>query len=358
MGKMVFKSAYEKCLQQNRPYVIQLPRKIYCQACGNDRRCECSTDWVSHNLVEYFDIIKEETRDGQFIPDLLLANSKGEKVYIEIAVTHYSSERKIDSGTRIIEIALEQEEDLELIRKCHLRADDEKAKLINFSQPDPIQKSLLPEQCLVKTSCFHICTSGAAKFKNLTVLEHQNLVDEQKEYIIEVDKDFTPASFMNFLQQALSSGYHHIKDCCFCDNRYRKPARLNEHHQPFMFCSLKKTGVSSDTALECLYYKPHPHNLRKPDPEPIAPIKHQPATELVDSAPQEIHRVLVGYANGKENKHCFLCTKRDVSGYKSKPDILVFCRELGTFNSPEQASDCSLFDPYPRDEIARKLGQP
>ena len=67
------------------------------------------------DLKQYYDKCEEEQAIDGFIADLLLSNNakpNREKVLIEIQVSHKSSQRKTDSGLKIIELYIKSEEDI------------------------------------------------------------------------------------------------------------------------------------------------------------------------------------------------------------------------------------------------------
>ncbi len=353
MGKLIFKSVYEECLQNHRPYTIRLPQKAYCMACTSGRRCERETEWIPFNLVDYFDEIQEEVRDGQFIPDILLTNAKGSKLYVEIAVTHQASDSKVDSGIRIIEFNLEQENDLDLIRLCLLDADSPKVKLLNFKIPEELVQAEHLVSCDRTITFFHVCSRGGAQLREDSFYEFSQLFQASAEYVSEVSGDITNQTFVKEMEQALNAGCL-VKDCSLCDHRHRVPLRVARLGREEVFCFLKKESLSSAVALACSDYQSDVANLQPPPPQP----KPSPTTEpSSDTAPQEIHRMLVRYVEGGDALDCFLCRNRDISGYKSQPELLVHCRLFKTNQHPDQAQKCPSFDPYSREELKTKVGR-
>ena len=132
MGKIVFMECYKDCLEHQKPFKITLNRKVTCvrsQTCqlfddrfGIDESCsEIRQD--EKDLTAYYKTISEEKPFGDFIPDILLEGEhNGRKLYlfVEIKVSHACEERKIQSEYPIIEIELDDESDLDLIKTCHL----------------------------------------------------------------------------------------------------------------------------------------------------------------------------------------------------------------------------------------------
>jgi hypothetical protein len=73
------------------------------------------------NLADVFDIWEYEKTIDKYRADILLSSSKHDyKVMIEIRVTHGSTQKKIDSGIPIIEIRIQDQEDIENLKKGKL----------------------------------------------------------------------------------------------------------------------------------------------------------------------------------------------------------------------------------------------
>ena len=117
LGKRAFFETYQKCLAENEPFYItfHVPKK--CQKFKRTIRKYCDLGYAEKrfDLTSYFSQIQVEKRHDHFIPDLLLTRQTNAEdyIYIEIAVTHFLSEKKESSGKRIIEIPLDGEEDVE-----------------------------------------------------------------------------------------------------------------------------------------------------------------------------------------------------------------------------------------------------
>jgi len=107
--------------------------------CSQSKYSEC-TSLVADiiNLKERYPHIKLEPRDGSFIPDCLIFNDAGDKIYIEIKFKSPVSQKKIDSGIPIIEIEVHTEKEiLELINSGFIDSDNKTIKLINFNNVKP-----------------------------------------------------------------------------------------------------------------------------------------------------------------------------------------------------------------------------
>lgn len=137
--------------------------------------CKVKED-VEINLKEFYDTCTEETNYNGFIADLLLTNSKRPNippVFIEIFVSHACDENKLNSGLRIIEIPIDNEQDIKEIEKTKIIKEswepyvqDKKKKgikFINFKQnfKEPMEKNvyrfIMPNKgmgsCLTTIKC-------------------------------------------------------------------------------------------------------------------------------------------------------------------------------------------------------------
>ena len=134
VGKQLFYETYQSCLNSERLFDIIFERPRLCDRCEQTSACEMSSRPFSYSLTNSFKNISLEKRDDIFIPDILLKTESGEKLYVEIVVTHYSTQDKMSSGVRLIEIKIESEDDFALIRSCKLSEEDNRVKFINFDR--------------------------------------------------------------------------------------------------------------------------------------------------------------------------------------------------------------------------------
>jgi hypothetical protein len=175
MGKKLFIKQYSECLTLNNPYIIELETPVFCNSCQYG---QCSdSKKIFLDLTEQFNSIKEEKRDGNLTPDILLENKSGEKIYVEIDVTHPSSEGKISSGNKIIEFKIKTEDDLEIFKRGKVDISIDKIKVYNFY--------LQPEEIQLQNSCpkFFLHRRG----KELFVEKYNNCLTFNNPYTIEFE---------------------------------------------------------------------------------------------------------------------------------------------------------------------------
>lgn len=103
-------------------------------------------DLHDHNYISCTEEKTVKTKNGTFIADLLLENSKLEEdpILIEVCVTHPCTQEKIDSGFRIIEVKIETEDTIDEICKNGYFVESENVKFYNFkSQSEYVGNEVL-----------------------------------------------------------------------------------------------------------------------------------------------------------------------------------------------------------------------
>ena len=115
----VAKIRIKKCFEESPSFIITFHPKATCsiEECplGVSNPCRWLTP-KSFDLKKIYNCCQEEATIGKFRADLLLTNSdmiEREPVLIEINVSHQSTEEKINSGYRIIEVCISSEKDID-----------------------------------------------------------------------------------------------------------------------------------------------------------------------------------------------------------------------------------------------------
>lgn len=268
LGKEVFYETYQKCLTENEPFYITFNAPKKCQKYKGTIRKHCDLGYVqkSFDLTAYYSHIEVEKRHDSFIPDLLLTRQTNpeDSIYIEIAVTHFLSEKKENSGKRIIEIPLNSEEDVEKIYKADLQQSD--ALFLGFNQES---EPIVDAECKCqrkKYFAFHVWDSG----KSWLGLEYlADIQTKMKKYqdkilytnIIETDLEFENSSslmgyahgdiFIAQLKLAVENKVP-VKSCFLC--KYSGDNYNYVENQP-IYCKAKKMACNSNQAAECDWYR-------------------------------------------------------------------------------------------------------
>jgi len=352
MGKLIFKQDYERCLEEGSPYWLQLPRTIQCKSCV-EFCCDIGTDWVPLNLAVFFTEIREEYRDGQFIPDLLLTNDKDEKIYVEIKVTHGVTDQKVESGARIIELTINSESDFDLIRRRLLRDDNEKVEFVNFKKLAPIVKTGSNENCDKYTHCFYVTDNGLASLESISYNDLNRLRNDSDYYIDEKVGDSSIDSFVNAVHRAVKNGVE-IKDCFLCDHRLRTASFGAMNGRPKVYCNHRKERLLSTLAGDCNEFKPDPDNLFPK--YKIQEVKVEERVGNIDNSPVVVKNIWRQYLNGTDIRNCFICEHRDVSGYLSDGGIKIYCKKQPEEKyHPGIAETCTLFTPASKELFRHRV---
>ena len=123
LGKKLFVEMFEHYRNNKISLSVNFLQQGVCNSSecplGAKSPCEGSTRTGKFNLLPDYSkcTVEEYDKETGFRPDILLTNENGDKVYVEILVTHEITQKKIDSGVPIIEIPIYDEDDLELF-KC------------------------------------------------------------------------------------------------------------------------------------------------------------------------------------------------------------------------------------------------
>ena len=114
LAKKLIKEKFEN----SEKFEISYPITRTCQNTNcqlrNDK-CEDKNQVCKYDLKQYYDTCTEEADINGFIADLLLTNRKSTNlvpILIEVCVTHACDEEKRNSGLKIIEIKIKNEEDI------------------------------------------------------------------------------------------------------------------------------------------------------------------------------------------------------------------------------------------------------
>ncbi|MFD2245117.1 competence protein CoiA family protein [Pontibacter ruber] len=264
LGKQVFFNEYNKCLQHGKPFYLVFTRQIFCDSLQSKYGFQCHTgeEIFQFDLTKSFNKIVVEKRVDEFIPDLLLVSEeKNEKIFIEIAVTHLSSEKKLNSSFRVIELTIADESDLSIIIN-HKLSQNEKLSFYNFNFKDNIKN-------LCSGSCSHkgfqlgvVFNDGRCLLRpNMTLTHAHNYINKLKNEIQyhKLDKaDYgSQEGFFRLIGQAAKKGLK-VRNCFICRyhtlNEYRS-ILWDDDGDKAIFCKFRKIKCTSNEAAVCSYFK-------------------------------------------------------------------------------------------------------
>lgn len=245
-------------IKKSTELILHLPTDAICE---NNDSCKwydnkvCNIrnfEYSTFNLKEYYNDVSIETQYQGFVADILLANNNiHPPIFIEICVTHPCDQKKINSGIRIIEFIIENEDDINRIvnnsvidnRQSHIR-------IYNFL-PKPI-KVKPTETMHMRLKQFKIFKSGKMIVNTLSC--KNKAIQRQKSCLLEItipdiiqDDEFYSIGSVIAIQNGLN-----IRICELC--KYSNAIHSKR------ICSLyKKFGTpkyhNNNPAVECRYYR-------------------------------------------------------------------------------------------------------
>ena len=263
LAKGRFYETYNECLQENKPFLIVLNQDKICNYYESDFNyyCVLGNRSETFDLTKYFRKIHIEKREDSFIPDLLLISVKGEKLFIEIAVTHQSSTAKISSNYRIIEIDIKEESDIAIIESRMISQG--RAIFYNFKDnvirnfcTGNCHEQLKPYSfCNVKYKYFVIFSNSKSAILTITFDEidrlHKNKKIKYGEFVDCSDSDTILSN--EYIKLVIESFVNNrgVKNCFLC--RYHGKSYNYDYS---IYCKFLKKNCNSNEAANCEYYRP------------------------------------------------------------------------------------------------------
>jgi hypothetical protein len=303
--KAKFYEIYQSCLKNNKPFNIEISINPVCDFYEDDflKTCQLDSYKKEFDLTKFFKTIYIESREGSFIPDILLESNKKEKIFFEVAVTHTSSQEKINSNYRIIEFIADSEKDIECIESC-LLVESDKIKFLNFVRT---QKSgwckgkchdgIVPFAAeTLRYNSFVVYENGKSAIVEHTLDEINSLLPKllHFEYVyyhkrlVGIDHFYKNiASYLYKIKVVeIHDIYIKIKNCFLC--RYHA-INKSWDKSGTIFCKFLKETGSSNMAAECQYFRP--------DPEVFSQYKHSASCQ------QDVETVIQEKSNVQEGQH-------------------------------------------------------
>lgn len=258
LAKQVFLEEYHWCLAHDERFDIELTYPRVCRKYKENlgQSCHIGSCKKSHDLTQYYDTIKLEQRDGQFVPDLLLGSSYApdRMLYVEIAVTHFLAEPKAASGHKIIEIPIETEDSIATIRRHRITEAD--ASFVNFSI-QAVQVVDADCRCALEPYyCLLVYASGKSHLLHKTLAEiagERKRLGEQVTYARlrsapDISASFDRGSvFAEMLKEAAGNGFP-VRNCFLC--RHADNNRSWQTNLP-VYCHKHRGACGSNEAVTC-----------------------------------------------------------------------------------------------------------
>lgn len=266
LGKKVFFEEYTSCLKKGQPFYIEQIQEKICNCLEKEfgKRCFLNSSLALFDLTLYFDSIRIEERESDFIPDLkLIRTSTNEMIFIEIAVTHLSTEKKLSSKYRIIELNVDDEDDLVPVKRHTLSINNKKIKFKNFN-PKTIEGNLCSGKCQCSFDLFIVFDSMKSILLTLSLNEIREKLERQKDII----KYYSISRFVDekkYKYRALIAKAYKdkidIKSCFLC--RYYGDAKDSvfwldnlDYKKTPVFCKTFRERCEANKAINCVRYRP------------------------------------------------------------------------------------------------------
>lgn len=271
LGKKVFYEEYSKCLTNKTSYNIEYYNYRHCNRLKDEFNIICSLEPETKvfDLTSHFKEIIIEKRNDEFIPDLLISNpDKQHKIYIEIAVTHNLSEEKKNSGNKIIEFSLKNEDDIKQIIDFGKEGHSGIAKYYNFKQTKEIGLFCSEGECVKKIIIFSVSTKGEGELVILNENATRQYINKNIKNNIWHIKELYEYEYYEGLFSKnkikgdlflfyLAKSYKqkiNVKNCLICQY-HRKKMNWQERKTNQIFCKFLKKECHSNEAINCQYFR-------------------------------------------------------------------------------------------------------
>lgn len=266
-AKLLFYETYKKCIEEDEPFIIKIKHTKRCRRFEGviGESCFIDTSSKEYNLVDYYQEINLEKKDGEFIPDVMLYSTSNpdNKIYVEIAVTHFMSEGKQNSGHKVIEIPISSEDDFSVISSKIIT--EKNAMFIGFVSATEAVTSAECECADKEYHGFFVMDTGACFLKNMTLSDLVSFRARNKGVVHSLlapstfSKNRTVSEFYNegggvFYESVLWAAENglRVKNCFVC--RYSGISYDRVAGRP-VYCKYLKKAVKSNEAASCNAYR-------------------------------------------------------------------------------------------------------
>ncbi|WP_299157037.1 competence protein CoiA family protein [uncultured Christiangramia sp.] len=250
VSKIKFFEEYSDCLKNKKPFFIEYKVNQTCISCKNIERinlsCELGFRKQKLDLTKWFDKIKIEKNHNGFIADIFLKSSKtGEIIFIEFAVTHQCEKEKIESGIRIIEIDLINENDLNFIEKRFIPANKENIKFFNFKTKEEKKTYYDPKICNRNFEVFSVSINNQSIKRNTPMKkifqDLQNFDFKHYQILPFQEEEYGGEKFINLVKE-LAFKDPKYKNCYSCRFITKNNSYFAEYN---LFCKRLRCEISN-----------------------------------------------------------------------------------------------------------------
>ncbi|MBK9256421.1 MAG: hypothetical protein IPM42_13120 [Saprospiraceae bacterium] len=257
-GKHLFYRQYKDALNSGFAFCLEYELEYQCNKLlkYTDIVCNGVSGFKDFDLTTKYKNIELEIYHDELKPDLILRSENNrEIIFVEIAVTHESTEKKKLSGNRIIEIKLESESDLDLLKVNRISMKSQNIKFYNFNK-----KILNVDNCPTKYgycktygSALKVDKDGIFEFLNDTLenLSEIKLEDTNSNYFIYEDNKMPNLNSDRFeyriIKDVSEKGFM-VRDCRVCKNSITDGQEWSFDR---LYCRSYKMKIKRNYATDC-----------------------------------------------------------------------------------------------------------
>lgn len=258
LAKHMFYTKYKYCLDNNKPFYFNNVVNTTCTHYENTHGFTCELlASEAHDLTKYFDNIYIEKKHGGFIADVLLLSSKNDDVlFVEFAVSHKCEPEKIDSGIRIFEYQILEQESLDWINESYFPNNN----LIKYNFNEKYERrDSCRGNCKEDAVLFILYESQRANVFETTFSEarnnlHRGKIIYKETFLFLERKELLNIHIGKYYVQGIRNAFYkkNIKfnNCYNC-----KYHGLNGYQGKAIFCKTLKNKVDSTEAIKCKSFK-------------------------------------------------------------------------------------------------------
>ncbi len=258
LGKKLFYDAYSNCLENKTPFLLDFLQQDVCIYKKSELGITCKLDKspITIDLTHYFTEIKMEHKEELFVPDILLFNpTNNVKLYFEIAVTHLVTESKKNSGFRIIQLLVKNENDLQPIQNRSISHLDSNIKLYNFKQINEIENHC-SHNCVLMFEIYTVFLNGKSILSTMSLTDISDYLKRNdhkiRYYEISQHSKNSPMKYKYYVSKTYLKDDIFIKNCFICKYHTCFPGSNQSKYS--IYCDkLEKFGNSNDAAF-CNYF--------------------------------------------------------------------------------------------------------
>jgi hypothetical protein len=258
LAKRVFVEAYTDALVNQKPFHLRRHMDVRCNAYEQHFGFTCRKRVAEYyDLTRYFDRVAMEQTLGDVRADVLLSSSgHPEVILVEFAVTHRCELEKIASGYRIIELTVQTEHDIEIIRRSTtISASARHIKLHNFVDK-PAVRPVCEGDCEKRINVFLVYPSTESVMEEV---HPRDLLEGEVGLGAHHREILGPVSYqvplMELYKQKVREAHFAgvaIRNCFLCTYHG------GDGSENDIFCKLHRQSCSSNQAAICKEYRPLP----------------------------------------------------------------------------------------------------